>query len=65
MTNYEKIKNMSIDDMINEITEGGDGIFGFEYFMERCCTNCNKCEETATESSKDCVKKWLESEASE
>lgn len=59
MTNYEKIKEMSVDEMAKYLTNIIDGytepcdICGIEEPAKRCKPE-NRCE--------DCVQKWLESE---
>lgn len=53
MNNFEKIKNMSIDEMADEIT-------GLDYCNYCICTfQSKKCQETFCS---DGIKQWLESE---
>ena len=56
MTNYEKIKSMSVDEIANTIYESGWAV-------------CELCEcRTARCNGKECLeahKKWLESEVEE
>lgn len=58
MTNFEKIKSMSIDEMIDfmEKVELQD----IDYAM----TFCNMCD-GQYDCSNDCMRHWLESEAEE
>ena len=54
MTNYEKIKNMNIDEMAKFISDSGGDCF-FCPALDSCGGNCPDCEET--------IKTYLESEA--
>lgn len=56
-TNYDRIRNMSIDEMAEYITN-----------ITISCENCpvyEKCSITAEVNCSDMMKKWLESEVEE
>ena len=69
MTNYEKIKAMSVDDLAEKIYEIDDGQLDFSYCGENC-PNVSKCDELLdskegirSEMCIEGIKHWLESEA--
>ena len=51
MTNYERIKNMSVEEMAEFLNEASN-----------CCLVPTDC---ITESCTECLKQWLESEVTE
>lgn len=63
MTNFESIKNMTVEELANTLYYANDKI---------CFENCNKItgnkytcpigEKAEPENCKDCMKRWLESE---
>ena len=57
MTNYEKIKNMSVEEMAKIIERSAD--------CEKYCvyTKHGNCDGTSSTGCIDGVKQWLESEA--
>nr|DAG76965.1 MAG TPA: hypothetical protein [Caudoviricetes sp.] len=60
MTNYEKIKNMSVDELTDFLVENTDVICGFceQYDLYKRPFGCKTCDYT---DNKDIVKTWLKS----
>lgn len=68
MTNYERIKNMSVEEMAIAIFNLYFTINGLN--CEKCCAyttdeECNKTDNDGKGTCIDGIKKWLESEVQE
>lgn len=65
MTNYERIKSMSVEQLAELLSDANDGDF-----MVNICDSmyCDECNEESVKCSGQCDKaiiNWLESEVSE
>lgn len=66
-TNYERIKAMSVDEMVNLInccfcTSSSDFVSCKTCFIEKLCEEMNQ-DCMTTETDRKLIKQWLESEA--
>ena len=55
MTNFERIKNMSVEEM---------AMYGHDYICTHICYELSKCGEfnKGCEDSENCIENWLKSE---
>ena len=63
ITNFQKIKAMDIDKMVEFFTQEYDSDFGDGYCISRICYDCKLY--TTCDKFKENLKQWLESEVRE